>query len=105
MTSHLSDQPVSALRARMIEDMSVRGFSEKTRNDYIRNVRAFAAFTGRSPTRRRRRTCAVSSTTDSARTARERIRAKSFAGKVSCAGTIIPSRSVRRGRCHARYVP
>jgi len=24
----------------------VRGFSEKTRNDYIRNVRAFAAFVG-----------------------------------------------------------
>jgi hypothetical protein len=33
----------------MIEDMSVRGFSEKTRNDYVRNVRAFAAFIGRSP--------------------------------------------------------
>jgi integrase/recombinase XerD len=29
--------------------MRVRGFSEKTRNDYIRNVRAFAAFVGRSP--------------------------------------------------------
>jgi integrase/recombinase XerD len=40
---------VSALRVRMIEDMSVHGFSEKTRNDYIRNVRAFAAFIGRSP--------------------------------------------------------
>jgi integrase/recombinase XerD len=49
MTSHPTDRPVSALRARMIEDMSVRGFSEKTRNDYIRNVRAFAAFIGRSP--------------------------------------------------------
>ena len=49
MTFHPSDRPVSALRARMIEDMSVRGFSEKTRNDYIRNVRAFAAFIGRSP--------------------------------------------------------
>jgi integrase/recombinase XerD len=49
MTSHPCDGPVSALRARMIEDMSVRGFSEKTRNDYIRNVRAFAAFIGRSP--------------------------------------------------------
>ena len=49
MTSHPSDRPVSVLRARMIEDMSVRGFSEKTRNDYIRNVRAFAAFIGRSP--------------------------------------------------------
>jgi hypothetical protein len=28
----------------MIEDMRVRGFSEKTRNGYIRNVRAFTAF-------------------------------------------------------------
>ena len=49
MTSRPSDRPVSALRARMIEGMRVRGFSEKTRNDYIRNVRAFAAFIGRSP--------------------------------------------------------
>ena len=49
MTPLPSDRPVSALRARMIEDMKVRGFSEKTRNDYIRDVRAFAAFIGRSP--------------------------------------------------------
>jgi hypothetical protein len=28
----------------MIEDMSVCGFCEKARNDYIRNVRALAAF-------------------------------------------------------------
>src|ERR1700741_5423063 len=49
MTPLPSDRPVSALPARMIEDMKVRGFSEKTRNDYIRNVRAFAAFVGRSP--------------------------------------------------------
>ena len=47
--SHPSPRPVTALRARMIEDMTVRGFTEKTRNDYIRNVRAFAAFIGRSP--------------------------------------------------------
>jgi integrase/recombinase XerD len=33
----------------MIEDMIVRGFTEKTRNDYIRNVRGFAAFISRSP--------------------------------------------------------
>ena len=46
MTSTPSPRPVSALRARMIEDMMVRGFTEKTRNDY---VRAFAAFIGRSP--------------------------------------------------------
>src|SRR3954465_2710898 len=49
MTFDPSQQPVSLLRARMIEDMIVRGFTEKTRNDYIRNVRAFAAFIGRSP--------------------------------------------------------
>src|SRR5438445_1057792 len=49
MTSHPSHRPVSALRQRMIEDMRVRGFTEKTRSDYVRNVRAFAAFIGRSP--------------------------------------------------------
>src|SRR3954462_1425988 len=49
MTSDNSPRPISPLRARMIEDMSVRGFREDTRRDYIRNVRAFAAFVGRSP--------------------------------------------------------
>ena len=49
MTSHPSDRPVSALRMRMIEDMSVRGFNENTCSNYIRDVRAFAAFIGRSP--------------------------------------------------------
>jgi site-specific recombinase XerD len=33
----------------MIEDMTVRGFNANTRSNYIRNVRAFAAFIGRSP--------------------------------------------------------
>src|SRR5580698_1771399 len=49
MSSHPSHRPVSTLRARMIEDMRVRGFTEKTRSDYVCNVRAFAAFIGRSP--------------------------------------------------------
>src|SRR5690242_5076035 len=49
MTSDNSSQPISPLRARMIEDMSVRGFKEDTRRDYVRHVRAFAAFIGRSP--------------------------------------------------------
>jgi Phage integrase, N-terminal SAM-like domain len=49
MTSDISPQPISPLRARMIEDMSVRGFKEDTRRDYVRHVRAFAAFIGRSP--------------------------------------------------------
>jgi integrase/recombinase XerD len=49
MTSDSSPQPISPLRARMIEDMTVRGFKEDTRRDYVRHVRAFAAFIGRSP--------------------------------------------------------
>jgi integrase/recombinase XerD len=40
---------VGALRERMIEDMRVRGIGEKTRKDYVRHVRAFAAFLGRPP--------------------------------------------------------
>ena len=48
MTSNTSS-PISPLRARMIEDMTVRGFKDDTRRDYVRNVRAFAAFIGRSP--------------------------------------------------------
>ena len=49
MTSDTSLQPVSPLRARMIEDMTVRGFNEHTRRAYVRHVRSFAAFIGRSP--------------------------------------------------------
>src|SRR5215469_7536539 len=49
MTSDTSPRPVSPLRARMIEDMTVRGFNEHTRSHYVRHVRAFAAFIGRSP--------------------------------------------------------
>src|SRR6202158_5639953 len=49
MTSASSPRPVSALRARMIEDMTVRGFTEETHSNYIREVRAFAAFIRRSP--------------------------------------------------------
>jgi Phage integrase, N-terminal SAM-like domain len=49
MTSDPSQRPVSPLRARMIQDMTVRGFNEHTRRDYVRHVRSFAAFIGRSP--------------------------------------------------------
>src|SRR6516164_7854084 len=45
----MSEKPISPLRQRMIEDMTVRNFSEKTRNDYIRHVKTFTAFLGRSP--------------------------------------------------------
>ena len=41
--------PTSPLRRRMIEDMTVRGFGEKTQSDYIRHVKNFTIFLGRSP--------------------------------------------------------
>ena len=45
----MTDKPISPLRQRMIEDMTARRFAEKTQNDYIRYVKNFAAFLGRSP--------------------------------------------------------
>src|SRR5450432_550887 len=45
----MSEKPINPLRRRMIEDMTVRNFVEKTRNDYIRHVRTFTAFLGRAP--------------------------------------------------------
>jgi hypothetical protein len=37
----MSQQPISPLRRRMIKNMTVRNFLEKTRNDYIRQARTF----------------------------------------------------------------
>lgn len=37
------------LRERFIADMTLRGFTDKTRNDYLRTVTGFAAFLERSP--------------------------------------------------------
>ena len=45
----MSDQSISRLRQRMIEDMTIRGFGEKTKSDYQRSVKNLAAFIGRSP--------------------------------------------------------
>ena len=45
----MSKKPVTPLRQRLIDDMTARRFSEDTKRDYVRNVRKFAAFLGRSP--------------------------------------------------------
>src|SRR3954452_5012837 len=45
----MTEMAISPLRLRMIEDMTVRNFVEKTRNDYIRQVKNLTAFLGRSP--------------------------------------------------------
>jgi hypothetical protein len=44
----MPDKPISPLRQRMIEDMTARRFKEKAQKDYLRHVRAFAAFLGRA---------------------------------------------------------
>lgn len=44
-----SSQTISPLRQRMIEDMRMRKLSPKTQTAYIRAVRRFAGFLGRSP--------------------------------------------------------
>jgi site-specific recombinase XerD len=45
----MSDKPISRLRQRMIDDMTARRFKEKVQKDYLRHVRRFAIFLGRSP--------------------------------------------------------
>jgi len=45
----MSKKPVSPLRQRLIDDMTARRYGEDTKRDYVRNVRKFAAFLGRSP--------------------------------------------------------
>ena len=57
----MSEKPISPLRRRMIEDMTVRNFVEKTRNDYIRHVRTFTTFSAARRIRPRLRIFAFSS--------------------------------------------
>jgi hypothetical protein len=45
----MSEKQISPLRQRMIDDMTARRFSEKVQKAYVRHVKTFAAFLGRSP--------------------------------------------------------
>ena len=45
----MTDQAMSPLRRRMIEDMTIRKLSPKTQQGYIRTIKNLAAFLGRSP--------------------------------------------------------
>ena len=45
----MNHDAVSPLRRRMIEDITIRQFGEKTKRDYIRQLREFTAFLERSP--------------------------------------------------------
>src|SRR5271170_5852046 len=45
----MTDECISLLRQRMIEDMSLRNFGEKTQKDYIRAVKNLTIFLKRLP--------------------------------------------------------
>jgi hypothetical protein len=45
----MTEAPVSPLRRRMIEDMTMRKFAPRTQEGYIRAVKSFSAFLGASP--------------------------------------------------------
>jgi len=45
----MTDEAMSPLRRRMIEDMTIRKLSPKTQQGYIRTIKNLAAFLGRSP--------------------------------------------------------
>jgi integrase/recombinase XerD len=45
----MTDEAMSPLRRRMIEDMTIRKLAPKTQQGYIRTIKDFAVFLGRSP--------------------------------------------------------
>jgi site-specific recombinase XerD len=45
----MTDEAMSPLRRRMIEDMTIRKFAPKTQHDYVQRIKNFTAFLGRSP--------------------------------------------------------
>jgi hypothetical protein len=53
----MTNEVISPLRRRMIEDMTIRKLSPKTQIGYIRHVKNFAAFVGRSPDTATTRRC------------------------------------------------
>ena len=45
----MTDKAISPLRQRLIDDLAIRRLGPKTRHEYIRRVKGFADFLGRSP--------------------------------------------------------
>ena len=45
----MTDEAMSPLRRRMIEDMTIRKLAPKTQQGYVRTIKSFAVFLGRSP--------------------------------------------------------
>ena len=49
MTELIQISPISPLRQRLIDDMTLRGFSTETQRNYLRDVGRFATWLRRSP--------------------------------------------------------
>ena len=45
----MTEKAISPLRQRLIDDMAIRQLGLKTQHEYIRHVKSFADFVGRSP--------------------------------------------------------
>ena len=45
----MTDEAISPLRQRMIEDMTIRKFAPKTQHDYVQRVKHFAASSAARP--------------------------------------------------------
>ena len=56
----MSEKPISDLRRRMLEDMAVRKFGEKTSTTISATSRPSPSSSAARPTRQRQRTCAAS---------------------------------------------
>lgn len=49
MSDTTTARPISRLRQRMLDELAIREFGDKTRDDYIRHVKTFTIFIGRAP--------------------------------------------------------
>src|SRR5262249_20445996 len=45
----MTEQAISPLRRRMIEDMTIRKFAQKTQHDYVQRVKEVASYLKQSP--------------------------------------------------------
>ena len=59
----MTDEAMSPLRRRMIEDMSIRKFAPKTQHDYLQRVKNLRPILAARPTLRVPRTCGATSCT------------------------------------------
>jgi integrase/recombinase XerD len=55
----MTDEAMSLLRRRMIEDMTIRKLAPKTQHDYVQRVKDFAAFLSPRPPPPARKMCAA----------------------------------------------